>query len=81
MRQRTGPKPRISVPTLAWDYKPDFHIPEHSHNAGQSIYAPPARWKSSRPDLLVHPAQLSVWIPARVSHRILMKGAVSGLHE
>jgi hypothetical protein len=39
MRQRTGPKPRISVPTLAWYYKPDFHVPEHSHNGDHLIYA------------------------------------------
>ena len=33
------PKPGTSISTLAYEYTPDFHVPEHAHGAGQVIYA------------------------------------------
>ncbi len=78
MRQRVDPKPGTSISTLAWDYKPDFHVPEHAHNADQLIYATTGVMQIfAGQTCWFIPPNFAVWIPARVRHHIHMKGAVS----
>ncbi len=78
MRQRIDPKPGISVSTLAWDYKPNYHVPEHWHNADQLIYATTGVMEVfSGQTCWFIPPNFAVWIPARVRHHIHMKGTVS----
>jgi AraC-like DNA-binding protein len=78
MRQSIDPRPGISVSTLAWDYAPDFNVPEHSHKSDQLIYATCGVMEVfSGQTCWFIPPHFGVWIPARVLHRIRMKGAVS----
>jgi len=72
------PKPGFSVSTLAYDYPPDFNVPEHLHNSDQLIYAVTGVMEiCAGQTCWFIPPHFAVWIPARVRHRIHMKGAVS----
>jgi AraC-like DNA-binding protein len=72
------PKPGVSISTLAYEYPPDFNVPEHAHGADQLIYATRGVMEvSAGRSLWLIPPQFAVWIPARTSHRIRMPGAVS----
>jgi AraC-like DNA-binding protein/mannose-6-phosphate isomerase-like protein (cupin superfamily) len=72
------PKPGVSIATLAYDYPPDFNVPEHAHGSDQLIYATHGVMEvvAGRSCWII-PPQFAVWIPARTIHRIRMRGAVS----
>jgi len=72
------PKPGVSIATLAYDYPPDFNVPEHAHGSGQLIHATHGVMEvvAGRSCWII-PPQFAVWIPARTVHRIRMRGAVS----
>ena len=67
-----------SVTTLAWEYRPDYEVPQHSHRTDQLIYAIRGVMEVfvGQTSWLI-PPNFAVWIPARVEHRIHMRGAVS----
>lgn len=72
------PKPGVSISTLAYDYPPAFEVPEHAHGSGQVIYATRGVMEvSANQGFWLIPPQFAIWIPARVSHRLRMPGAVS----
>ena len=82
VRQTTStefdPKPGVSIATLAYDYPPDYNVPEHSHGSDQLIYATGGVMEvSANQSYWLIPPQFAVWIPARTVHRIRMSGAVS----
>jgi AraC-like DNA-binding protein len=72
------PKPGVSIATLAYDYPPDFDVPEHAHGSDQLIHATHGVMEvvAGRSCWII-PPQFAVWIPARTIHRIRMRGAVS----
>jgi AraC-like DNA-binding protein len=75
---RFDPKPGVSISTLAYDYAPDFHVPEHAHGAHQLIYATRGVMEvSAGQSYWLIPPHFAVWIPARTMHQIRMSGAVS----
>jgi AraC-like DNA-binding protein len=72
------PKPGTSISTLAYEYPPAFHVPDHAHGADQVIYATRGVMEvSAGQSFWLIPPQFAIWIPARVMHRIRMPGAVS----
>jgi len=72
------PKPGVSISTLAYEYPPGFHVPEHSHASDQVIYAIGGVMEiASGPSLWLIPPHFAIWIPARTPHNIRMPGAVS----
>ncbi len=72
------PRRGTSISTLAYDYPPDFHVPEHAHGADQVIYATRGVMEVSvGQGLWLIPPQFAIWIPARILHRIRMPGSVS----
>jgi AraC-like DNA-binding protein len=72
------PKPGTSISTLAYEYPPAFHVPEHAHGADQVIYATRGAMEvSAGQSFWLIPPQFAVWIPARTTHSIRMPGAVS----
>jgi AraC-like DNA-binding protein len=72
------PKPGTSISTLAYDYPPEFQVPEHAHGADQVIYATRGVMEvSAGQSFWLIPPQFAIWIPARTRHRIRMPGAVS----
>jgi AraC-like DNA-binding protein len=72
------PKPGASISTLAYDYPPAFHVPEHAHGADQVIYATRGVMEvSAGQSFWLIPPQFAIWIPARTMHRIRMPRAVS----
>ena len=72
------PKPGISISTLAYEYPPAFHVPEHAHGADQAIYATRGVMEVSvGQSFWLIPPQFAIWIPARTMHSIRMPGAVS----
>lgn len=78
MRQRFDPGRGISVSSLAYEYPPAWHVPEHSHDSDQLIYATSGVMEvaAARTQWLI-PPQFAAWIPAKVRHSIRMPGAVS----
>ncbi len=75
---RYDPKPGVSIATLAWDYTPDYRVPEHAHASHQFIYATHGVMEVfAGPSSWLIPPQFAVWIPASTMHRIRMSGAVS----
>ena len=75
---RIEPGPGDSVTTLAWEYGPDYDVPQHSHKTDQLIYAIRGVMEvfAGQTSWLI-PPHFAIWIPARVEHRIHMRGAVS----
>jgi AraC-like DNA-binding protein len=72
------PRPGRSISTLAYEYPPAFHVPEHAHGADQVIYATRGVMEvSAGQSFWLIPPQFAIWIPARTMHRIRMPGAVS----
>jgi AraC family transcriptional regulator of arabinose operon len=72
------PKPGISIATLAYEYPPDFKVPEHAHGSDQLVYATRGVMEVSAGQThWLIPPHFAVWIPARTTHRIRMAGAVS----
>jgi AraC-like DNA-binding protein len=72
------PLPGVSISTLAWEYPPAFHVPEHAHGAGQIIYATRGVMEvSAGQSFWLIPPQFAIWVPARTLHRIRMPAAVS----
>src|SRR5579872_6675570 len=72
------PKPGSPVATLAYEYPPGFHVPEHSHGSDQIIFATRGVMEvSSGQSFWLIPPQFAIWIPAYVTHQIRMPGAVS----
>jgi AraC-like DNA-binding protein len=72
------PGPGFSISTLAYDYPADFHVPEHAHDADQLIHATRGLMEvSASQSLWLIPPQFAVWIPARTTHGIQMRGSVS----
>jgi AraC-like DNA-binding protein len=72
------PQPGVSIATLAYEYPPDFRVPEHSHGADQVIYAIRGVMEiSAGQGFWLIPPHFAVWIPARTTHSIRMPGAVS----
>lgn len=72
------PKPGTAINTLAYEYPPDFHVPEHSHGSDQIIYATRGVMEvSSGQSFWLIPPQFAIWIPAYVPHHIRMPGEVS----
>jgi AraC family transcriptional regulator of arabinose operon len=72
------PKPGTSISTLAYEYPPAFHVPEHAHGADQVIYATRGVMEvSAGQSFWLIPPQFAIWIPARTMHRIRMPKAVS----
>jgi AraC-like DNA-binding protein len=76
--QEYDPKPGVSISTLAYDYPPDYRVPEHAHGAAQLIYATRGVMEVTASETCwLIPPHFGVWIPARARHRIRMTGAVS----
>jgi AraC-like DNA-binding protein len=72
------PKPGTSISTLAYEYPPAFHVPEHAHGADQVIYATSGVMEvSAGQSFWLIPPQFAIWIPARTMHRIRMPAPVS----
>jgi AraC-like DNA-binding protein len=72
------PKPGIAISTLAYEYPPAFHVPEHAHCADQVIYATRGVMEvSAGQSFWLIPPQFAIWIPARTMHRLRMPAAVS----
>jgi AraC-like DNA-binding protein len=72
------PKRGISVATLAYEYPDKFEVLEHAHGSDQLIYAVNGLMEvSSEQSLWLIPPHFAVWIPARIHHRIHMRGPVS----
>jgi AraC-like DNA-binding protein len=72
------PKPGVSIATLAYEYPPDWQVPEHAHGSDQLIYATRGVMEiASGQSLWLIPPQFAVWIPAAARHSIRMPGAVS----
>jgi AraC-like DNA-binding protein len=72
------PKRGVSVETLAYEYLPGFHVPEHAHGSDQLIYAIRGLMEvRSGQSMWLIPPQFALWIPARTFHRIRMPVAVS----
>jgi AraC-like DNA-binding protein/mannose-6-phosphate isomerase-like protein (cupin superfamily) len=72
------PKPGVSIATLAYEYPPAFHVPEHAHGSDQLLYATRGMMEvSAGQSFWVIPPHFAIWIPARTSHRLRMPGAVS----
>lgn len=72
------PKAGVSISTLAYEYPPDFQVPEHSHGSDQVIYATRGVMEVSvGQSFWLIPPHFAIWIPARTSHQIRMPGAVS----
>ena len=72
------PKAGVSVATLAYDYPPDYSVLEHSHGSNQVIHAIRGVMEvSSGNSSWIIPPHFAIWIPARMPHRIRMRGAVS----
>jgi AraC-like DNA-binding protein len=72
------PAPGVSISTLAYEYPAGFQVEPHSHGSDQLIYAPRGVMEiAAGQSLWLIPPQFAVWIPAHISHRIRMPGAVS----
>ncbi|HEY2069770.1 MAG TPA: helix-turn-helix transcriptional regulator [Rhizomicrobium sp.] len=72
------PGPGISIASLAYDYPPQWRVPEHAHASDQLIYAISGVMEvAADGSLWLIPPQFAVWIPARVRHALRMPGAVS----
>jgi AraC-like DNA-binding protein len=72
------PKSGTSISTLAYEYPPAFHVPEHAHGADQVIYATRGLMEvSAGQSFWLIPPQFAIWIPAGVMHCIRMPGVVS----
>lgn len=72
------PRPGVSISTLAYEYAPNFHVPEHAHGSDQIIYATQGVMEVSAGDSFwLIPPQFAIWIPALIMHRLHMPGAVS----
>jgi len=72
------PRRGVSISTLAYEYPPDFQVPEHSHGSDQVIYATRGVMEVSvGQSFWLIPPHFAIWIPARTSHQIRMPGAVS----
>jgi AraC-like DNA-binding protein len=66
------------VRTLAWDYASGEHIPAHTHDWAQLVYASAGVMTIHTPDgTWVLPAHRAVWVPANVVHAIEISGRVS----
>jgi AraC-like DNA-binding protein len=72
---RRGPS---AITTFVRDYESGYEVPAHAHDRDQLVYASKGVM-TIRTDAgaWVTPPQRAVWIPAGVSHRIAMSGAVS----
>src|SRR5579871_2599878 len=72
------PQAGVSISTLAYDYPPNYFVDDHSHGSDQLIHAIRGVMEvwSGQSSWLI-PPQFAIWIPARTSHRIRMRGAVS----
>ncbi len=82
MRQKLvtdfDPKRGVSVGTLAYEFPPGSHVPEHAHGSDQLIYASRGVMEvSADRSYWMIPPQFAVFIPARMTHRIRMPGRVS----
>jgi len=72
------PKPGVSISTLAYEYPPGFHVPEHAHGSDQMIYATRGVMEiASGQSFWLIPPHFAIWIPARTPYNIRMPGAVS----
>jgi AraC-like DNA-binding protein/quercetin dioxygenase-like cupin family protein len=72
------PKPSASIATLAYEYPPDWQVPEHAHGSDQLIYATRGVMEiASGQSRWLIPPQFAVWIPAAARHSIRIPGAVS----
>src|SRR5437763_12850581 len=59
------PKPGVSISTLAYDYPPDYRVPEHAHGAAQLIYATRGVMEVTAGETCwLIPPYFGVWIPA-----------------
>ncbi|MDE3198071.1 MAG: helix-turn-helix transcriptional regulator [Acidobacteriota bacterium] len=77
-KRRIEPGPGDSIATLAWEYPPGYDVSPHRHSTGQLIYAIRGVMEiSTGATSWLIPPHFAVWIPARVEHRIHMRGAVS----
>ncbi len=79
-RQSVQVCPRLPSPAtaLAYDLGHGHVIPEHLHPEDQLVYAcQGVMTVRTSAGTWVVPAQRAVWIPARISHSIVMSGAVS----
>jgi AraC-like DNA-binding protein/mannose-6-phosphate isomerase-like protein (cupin superfamily) len=72
------PKRGVSITTLAYEYTPGFHVPDHAHGADQLIYAIRGAMEVfAGQTVWLIPPHFALWIPARTRHRIQMPGPVS----
>jgi AraC-like DNA-binding protein len=78
LQQAYDPKAGVSIATLAYEYPPNWQVPEHAHGSDQLIYATRGVMEiASGESLWLIPPQFAIWIPAAVRHSIRMPGAVS----
>jgi AraC-like DNA-binding protein/mannose-6-phosphate isomerase-like protein (cupin superfamily) len=72
------PKRGVAVATLSYEYPAGYRVPDHAHGSDQLIYAVSGLMAvTSEQSVWLIPPQFALWIPARLSHRIRMHGAVS----
>jgi AraC-like DNA-binding protein/mannose-6-phosphate isomerase-like protein (cupin superfamily) len=72
------PKRGVSVATLAYDYPRDYFVDPHSHGSDQLIHAIRGVMEvSSGQSSWLIPPHFAIWIPARTTHQIRMRGQVS----
>jgi AraC-like DNA-binding protein/mannose-6-phosphate isomerase-like protein (cupin superfamily) len=76
--QKYDPPRGVAIATLAYDYRPNFHVEAHAHGSDQLLFAPRGAMEVSagRRRWLI-PPQFAFWIPARIEHSIRMCGTVS----
>jgi AraC-like DNA-binding protein/mannose-6-phosphate isomerase-like protein (cupin superfamily) len=78
LQRAFDPKSGVSISTLAYEYPPEYRVPEHAHGSDQLIYATHGAMEiASGQSLWLIPPQFAVWIPAVVPHSIRMPGEVS----
>ena len=78
LQRAFDPKAGVSIASLAYEYPPDYRVPEHAHGADQLIFATRGVMEvASDQSLWLIPPQFAVWIPVAARHSIRMPGAVS----
>jgi AraC-like DNA-binding protein len=80
IRQPIHACPRLPSPvtTLVYEFPHGYVIPEHFHPEDQLVYAcQGVMTVRTAQGTWVVPAQRAVWIPASISHSLVMSGAVS----
>ncbi len=77
-RQRAERSSAWPITALAKEYPRGCHVSPHRHRRGQLIYAASGVMQvTTREGIWIVPPQRSLWIPAGMTHEILMEGPVA----